>query len=255
MGDRLGRVGRVLNAGRALFGRVAPWAGKLAVAGTVLKFGLAAREAYAVASSTDTNERKATRFAGIAGSLAGGVIGAKVGATIGALGGPIGSAVVGVIGGALGTFVGDKALSAIASKFLGRKADETPANVEAVAKAAKAAESPAADARFGPRIDQKNTFAPVFNVKIEASDTDMANKFLAQISPQLTRMMEEQQRKAKGFKKGVDGEFLIESVEHTFASRGWITVVTLNGGNKGKAKVGHGKKKGKKIDLVVPAPK
>ncbi|MDA3668051.1 phage tail tape measure protein [Burkholderia cenocepacia] len=196
MGGRLGRVGRVLNAGRALFGRVAPWAGKLAVAGTVLKFGLAAREAYAVASSTDTNERKATRFAGIAGSLAGGVIGAKVGATIGALGGPIGSAVVGVIGGALGTFVGDKALSAIASKFLGRKADETPANVEAVAKAAKAAESPAADARFGPRIDQKNTFAPVFNVKIEASDTDMANKFLAQISPQLTRMMEEQQRKA-----------------------------------------------------------
>ncbi|MGU2417833.1 phage tail tape measure protein [Burkholderia cenocepacia] len=196
MGGRLGRVGRVLNAGRALFGRVAPWAGKLAVAGTVLKFGLAAREAYAVASSTDTNERKATRFAGIAGSLAGGVIGAKVGATIGALGGPIGSAVVGVIGGALGTFVGDKALSAIASKFLGRKADETPANAEAVAKAAKAAESPAADARFGPRIDQKNTFAPVFNVKIEASDTDMANKFLAQISPQLTRMMEEQQRKA-----------------------------------------------------------
>ncbi|KAG8154148.1 phage tail tape measure protein [Burkholderia catarinensis] len=192
---RAGRIGRIFNAGRALFGRVAPWAGKLAVAGTVLKFGLAAREAYAVASSTDTNERKATRFAGIAGSLAGGVIGAKVGATIGALGGPIGSAVVGVLGGALGTFVGDKALSAIASKFLGQKPDETPANAEAAAKAAKAAETPAADARFGPRIDQKNTFAPVFNVKIEASDTDMANKFLAQVSPQLTRMMEEQQRK------------------------------------------------------------
>ncbi|QJP72375.1 phage tail tape measure protein [Burkholderia glumae] len=193
---RLGRIGRVVNAGRALFGRVAPWAGKLAVAGTVLKFGLAAREAHAVASSTDTNERKASRFAGIAGSLAGGVIGAKVGATIGALGGPIGSAVVGVIGGALGTFVGDKALSAIANKFLSRKPDETPATAEAVAKATKAAETPAADARFGPRIDQKNTFAPVFNVKIEASDTDMANKFLQQVSPQLTRMMEEQQRKA-----------------------------------------------------------
>ncbi|AOJ21960.1 phage tail protein [Burkholderia cenocepacia] len=193
---RLGRIGRVVNAGRALFGRVAPWAGKLAVAGTVLKFGLAAREAYAVASSTDTSERKASRFAGIAGSLAGGVIGAKVGATIGALGGPIGSAVVGVIGGALGTFVGDKALSAIASKFLSRKPDETPANAEAVAKAAKAAESPAADARFGPRIDQKNTFAPVFHVKIEASDADMANKFLAQVSPLLTRALDEHQRKA-----------------------------------------------------------
>ncbi len=59
----------------------------------------------------------------------------------------------------------------------------------------------------------------------------------------------------KGFKAGVDGEFLIESVEHTYASRGWLTVVTLNGGNKGKAKVGQGKKKGKKIDLVVPWPK
>ncbi|MDN7856545.1 phage tail tape measure protein [Burkholderia cepacia] len=193
---RIGRIGRIFNAGRALFGRVAPWAGKLAVAGTVLKFGLAAREAYAVASSTDTNEKKATRFAGIAGSLAGGVIGAKVGATIGALGGPIGSAVVGVLGGALGTFVGDKALSALASKFLNHKPDETPASAEAVANAAKAAETPAADARFGPRIDQQNTFAPVFNVKIEASDTDMVNKFLAQVSPQLTRMMEEQQRKA-----------------------------------------------------------
>lgn len=193
---RFGRIGRVFNAGRAIFGRVAPYAGKLAVGATVLKFGLAAREAYAVASSTDTNDRKASRFAGIAGSLAGGVIGAKVGAVVGSIGGPIGTAVVGVLGGAIGTFVGDKALSAIANKVLGQKPDEAPANAEAVAKAAKAAESPAADARFGPRIDQQNTFAPVFNVKIEVSDTDMANKFLQQVSPQLTRMMEEQQRKA-----------------------------------------------------------
>lgn len=59
----------------------------------------------------------------------------------------------------------------------------------------------------------------------------------------------------QGFKAGVDGAFLIESVEHTYASRGWLTVVTLNGGNKGKAKVGHRKKPVKKINLVVPAPK
>ncbi|MDR5647129.1 phage tail protein, partial [Burkholderia cenocepacia] len=196
MGGRLGRIGRIFNAGRALFGRVAPYAGKLAVAGTVLKFGLAAREAYAVASSTDTNTQKANRFAGIAGSLAGGVMGAKLGAMVGAIGGPIGSAVLGVIGGAVGTFAGDKLFSAISRKVLDRKSDEPPANAAAVAKAAKAAESPASDARFGPRIDQTNTFAPVFNVKIEASDTDMANKFLSQVSPQLTRMMEEHQRKA-----------------------------------------------------------
>ncbi|WP_240156808.1 hypothetical protein [Burkholderia sp. Ap-962] len=60
--------------------------------------------------------------------------------------------------------------------------------------------------------------------------------------------------RAEGVQGRGDGEFLIEAVEHTFASRGWITVVTLNGGNKGKAKVGHKKKPGKKIDLVVPAP-
>lgn len=53
----------------------------------------------------------------------------------------------------------------------------------------------------------------------------------------------------------MDGVFLIESVEHTYASRGWLTVVSLNGGNKGKAKVGQGKKKVRKIDLVVPAPR
>ncbi|WP_244137029.1 hypothetical protein [Burkholderia pyrrocinia] len=191
------KIGRVFNAGRALFGRVAPYAGKLAIAGTVLKFGLAAREAYAVASSTDTNTQKANRFAGIAGSLAGGVMGAKLGAMVGAIGGPIGSAVLGVIGGAVGTFAGDKLFSAISRKVLDRKTDETPANAAALAKAkALVPDGTGVGARPGPRIEQTNTFAPVFHVKIEASDTDLANKFLAQISPQLTRMMDEHQRKA-----------------------------------------------------------
>ncbi|AXF21345.1 phage tail protein [Burkholderia pyrrocinia] len=194
---RAGRIGRIFSAGRALFGRVAPYAGKLAVAGTVLKFGLAAREAYAVASSTDTSKQKANRFAGIAGSLAGGVMGAKVGAMVGALGGPIGSAVLGVIGGAVGTFAGDKLFSAISRKVLDRKTDDTPASVAAIAKAkALAPDGAGVGARPGPRIEQTNTFAPVFHVKIEANDADMASKFLAQVSPQLTRMMDEHQRKA-----------------------------------------------------------
>ncbi|VWB45528.1 tail length determination protein [Burkholderia pseudomultivorans] len=194
---RAGRIGRIFNAGRALFGRVAPYAGKLAVAGTVLKLGLAAREAYAVASSTDSSTQKANRFAGIAGSLAGGVMGAKVGAMIGALGGPIGSAVLGVIGGAVGTFAGDKLFSAISRKVLDRKRDETPADAAAIAKAkALVPEAAGVGARPGPRIEQQNTFAPVFHVKIEASDADMANKFLAQVSPALSRMMDEHQRKA-----------------------------------------------------------
>lgn len=194
---RGGRIGRIFNAGRTLFGRVAPYAGKLAVAGTVLKLGLAAREAYAVASSTDTNTQKANRFAGIAGSVAGGVMGAKVGAMIGALGGPIGAAVLGVIGGAVGTFAGDKVFGAVSRKVLDRKSDEPPANVAALAKAkALVAQGAAAGTRPGPRIEQTNTFAPVFHVKLEASDADAANRFLAQVSPVLTRMMDEHQRKA-----------------------------------------------------------
>ncbi|WP_284890568.1 phage tail tape measure protein [Burkholderia sp. lyk4-R2A-23] len=196
-GGRFGRLGQIFNTGRALFGRVAPYAGKLAVAGTVLKLGLAAREAYAVASSTDTSTQKANRFAGIAGSLAGGVMGAKVGAMIGALGGPIGSAVLGVIGGAVGTFAGDKLFSAVSRRVLDRKPDDSPANVAAVAKAkALVPDAAGVGARSGPRIEQQNTFAPVFHVKIEASDANMANKFLAQVSPMLTRMMDEHQRKA-----------------------------------------------------------
>ena len=51
----------------------------------------------------------------------------------------------------------------------------------------------------------------------------------------------------KGFKTGVDGEFLIESVEHTFASRGWITVVTLNrGGTRGKRRSGTGRRRARR---------
>ncbi|MFP3614551.1 late control protein, partial [Paraburkholderia sp. SIMBA_050] len=58
----------------------------------------------------------------------------------------------------------------------------------------------------------------------------------------------------RGFKKEADGDFLVESVTNSYAGRSWETQVELNAGNKGKAKVGHGKKKGRKISLVVPAP-
>ncbi|ASL45139.1 hypothetical protein bAD24_I16820 [Burkholderia sp. AD24] len=58
----------------------------------------------------------------------------------------------------------------------------------------------------------------------------------------------------KGFKKEADGDFLIESVSHEYAGRSWETRVELNAGNRGKAKVGHGRKPAKKISLVVAAP-
>ncbi|MDN7917975.1 phage tail tape measure protein [Burkholderia gladioli] len=196
---RGGRIGRALRAGRSLFGKVAPYAGKIALAGTILKVGFAAKDAYAVASSTDTRERKATQFAGIAGSLAGGFAGAKIGALVGAFGGPIGAAVGGVIGGAIGTFAGDKALSAIARKVFEHKSSEPPASAEAAAKAAANAAGEGAAPRAGPRVEQTNTFAPVFHVRVESNEADAAEKFLARVSPMLTQMMAEQQRKTTNF--------------------------------------------------------
>ncbi|WP_186100842.1 phage tail tape measure protein [Burkholderia gladioli] len=196
---RGGRIGRALRAGRSLFGKVAPYAGKIAMAGTILKVGFAAKDAYAVASSTDTRERKATQFAGIAGSLAGGFAGAKIGALVGAFGGPIGAAVGGVIGGAIGTFAGDKALSAITRKVFEHKSSEPPASAEAAAKAAATAAGEGAPPRAGPRVEQTNTFAPVFHVRVESNEADAAEKFLARVSPMLTQMMAEQQRKTTNF--------------------------------------------------------
>ncbi|WP_186057538.1 phage tail tape measure protein [Burkholderia gladioli] len=196
---RGGRIGRALRAGRSLFGKVAPYAGKIALAGTILKVGFAAKDAYAVASSTDTRERKATQFAGIAGSLAGGFAGAKIGALVGAFGGPIGAAVGGVIGGAIGTFAGDKALSAIARKVFEHKSSDPPASAEAAAKAAATAAGEGAAPRAGPRVEQTNTFAPVFHVRVESNEADAAEKFLARVSPMLTQMMAEQQRKTTNF--------------------------------------------------------
>lgn len=47
---------------------------------------------------------------------------------------------------------------------------------------------------------------------------------------------------AQGFKVGLDGEYLVDSVEQTFTAAGWTTSVECNGGKKGKAKA-KGKKK------------
>lgn len=57
-----------------------------------------------------------------------------------------------------------------------------------------------------------------------------------------TDLFAERKVNAQGFKDGLDGEYLVDSVEQTFTQSGWSTVVECNGGNKGKAK---GKKKKK----------
>lgn len=58
---------------------------------------------------------------------------------------------------------------------------------------------------------------------------------------------------ASGFKEGVDGEFLIDSVEQTYTQAGWSTTVECNGGKRGKAKAA-GKKKKKETKLKVVDP-
>ncbi|MBU9309437.1 phage tail tape measure protein [Burkholderia multivorans] len=183
-----GRLGRVIGAFRTVAGRIAPYAGKLAIAGSVLKIAFAAKDAYAVARSDQPIARKAEGYASIGGSLAGGVVGAKLGAGIGMLGGPIGAAIGGVLGGAVGTFAGAKLLGAIARWATGPKADDSDA-AKAAAKVAAGADSP----QSRPfKVEQQNSFAPVFHIKVEgSSDAEIADKLLARINPLIQRTMTE----------------------------------------------------------------
>jgi len=59
--------------------------------------------------------------------------------------------------------------------------------------------------------------------------------------PGRTDLFAERSINAQGFKVGLDGEYLVDSVEQTFTQAGWSTTVECNGGKKGKAKA-----KGKK---------
>lgn len=57
-----------------------------------------------------------------------------------------------------------------------------------------------------------------------------------------TDLFAERSINAQGFKSGLDGEYLVDSVEQVFVPSGWSTTVECNGGKKGKAKA-KGKKK------------
>ena len=56
---------------------------------------------------------------------------------------------------------------------------------------------------------------------------------------------------AQGFKQGLDGEYLVDSVEQVFSAGGWTTTVECNGGKKGKAKAKGKKKTTKKPVRIV----
>lgn len=59
--------------------------------------------------------------------------------------------------------------------------------------------------------------------------------------PGRTDLFAERTINAQSFKVGLDGEYLVDSVEQVFTQSGWSTTVECNGGKKGKAKA-----KGKK---------
>lgn len=56
---------------------------------------------------------------------------------------------------------------------------------------------------------------------------------------------------AQEFKPGLDGEYLVDSVEQVFTQSGWTTTVECNGGKQGKAKAKGGKKKKETKPLKV----
>lgn len=58
-----------------------------------------------------------------------------------------------------------------------------------------------------------------------------------------TDLFAERRINAQGFKPGLDGEYLVDSVEQVFTQSGWSTTAECNGGKKGKAKAGGKKKK------------
>ena len=67
-----------------------------------------------------------------------------------------------------------------------------------------------------------------------------------------TDLFAERHINAQGFKDGLDGDFLVDSVEQVFTQAGWSTTVECNAGKKGKAKA-KGKKQKKPLTvLTVP---
>ncbi|AZC56286.1 phage late control D family protein [Pseudomonas chlororaphis] len=69
--------------------------------------------------------------------------------------------------------------------------------------------------------------------------------------PGRTDLFAERLINAQGFKAGVTGEYLVDSVEQVFTQAGWSTTVECNGGKKGKAKAKGQKKKQEKELKVV----
>jgi phage protein D len=69
--------------------------------------------------------------------------------------------------------------------------------------------------------------------------------------PGRTDLFAERVINASGFKVGLDGEYLVDSLEQVFTQSGWSTTVECNGGKQGKAKA-KGKKPTAPLRVVSP---
>ena len=65
--------------------------------------------------------------------------------------------------------------------------------------------------------------------------------------PGRTDLFAERMINTQGFKPGLDGEYLVDSVEQVFTQSGWSTTVECSAGKQGKAKA-----KGKKTKAKAP---
>lgn len=77
---------------------------------------------------------------------------------------------------------------------------------------------------------------PTFRIVADGADiTSLINDRLL-LLPGRTDLFAERSINAQGFKTGLDGEYLVDSVEQVFTQSGWSTTVECNGGKQGKAK-------------------
>ncbi|XOQ66727.1 MAG: Bacteriophage protein [Pseudomonas helleri] len=71
---------------------------------------------------------------------------------------------------------------------------------------------------------------PTFRIVADGADiTSLINDRLL-LLPGRTDLFAERSINAQGFKTGLDGEYLVDSVEQVFTQSGWSTTVECNGG-------------------------
>lgn len=86
-------------------------------------------------------------------------------------------------------------------------------------------------------LPDAETAKSVAQAKLNDLNRNTAKGYLEM--PGTTDISVEKEIKLEGFKVGIDGSYLVESVTHNFNSNSWTTVVEFSSDNKGKAKLGE----------------